>query len=373
MPQPIVSKVLPAFALAGSLFGAGLVLPTNPPVTVHEWGTFTTVAGFHGESVSWAPLSVSSDLPCFVHTLGVKSKYMPGLVRMETPVDYFYTPAPTKVSVHVDFPGGTITEWYPKAINPETWGSIDWKEVNLRPGANLSLPSSKGASRYYAARETDAVSLQAGDENERLLFYRGMGNFVVPVVPVYENNGVRVHVTGNDALPVAIYFDNQKGHVKFQISRNVRDAFLAAENGGSIAQLRSELATELIGLGLYPKEAAAMLETWHDSWFEEGTRIIYLMPRAVIDRFVPLHIAPEPKDIQRVFVGRVEILSPATEQKILTAMVAHDTPSLEKMGRFLQPFVTQMKNRGLLAGSPDADYLQKIAGTVGLNAIACIQ
>src|SRR4029077_1738179 len=35
-------------------------------VTVHEWGTFTTVAGPKGDAIDWLPLSGHVDLPCFV-------------------------------------------------------------------------------------------------------------------------------------------------------------------------------------------------------------------------------------------------------------------------------------------------------------------
>ena len=34
-------------------------------VTVHEWGTFTTVAGADGVAMQWTPLGGASDLPCF--------------------------------------------------------------------------------------------------------------------------------------------------------------------------------------------------------------------------------------------------------------------------------------------------------------------
>ena len=36
---------------------------------VHEWGTFTSVAGENGQAVDWLPLSGPSDLPCFVERL----------------------------------------------------------------------------------------------------------------------------------------------------------------------------------------------------------------------------------------------------------------------------------------------------------------
>ena len=34
-------------------------------------------------------------------------------IKMETPVTYFYSPAPLLVNVRVDFPKGVLTQWYP--------------------------------------------------------------------------------------------------------------------------------------------------------------------------------------------------------------------------------------------------------------------
>src|SRR5207244_2948666 len=102
-------------------------------LTVHEWGTFTTVAGVDGKPIDWLPLGGPSDLPCFVEHFDNNTlyKYSPDLgarlsyseartrlktkVRMETPVLYFYAPREHTVSVHVDFDKGLTTEWYPHA------------------------------------------------------------------------------------------------------------------------------------------------------------------------------------------------------------------------------------------------------------------
>jgi len=43
-------------------------------VTVHEWGTFTSIAGSDGRAVDWLPLRGSTDLPCFVERLGLDFK-----------------------------------------------------------------------------------------------------------------------------------------------------------------------------------------------------------------------------------------------------------------------------------------------------------
>src|SRR5215207_9751262 len=67
---------------------------TNDPATfdVHEWGTFTSIAGADGRAVGWTPLSGPDDLPCFVDRLKFGPKWtLSGTVRMETPVLYFYS------------------------------------------------------------------------------------------------------------------------------------------------------------------------------------------------------------------------------------------------------------------------------------------
>lgn len=44
MPRPSGLKSIFSIALAAPLFGTGSIQPVTP-VTVHEWGTFTSVAG----------------------------------------------------------------------------------------------------------------------------------------------------------------------------------------------------------------------------------------------------------------------------------------------------------------------------------------
>src|ERR1051325_9791746 len=100
-------------------------------LVVHEWGTFTTVAGEDGRAIDWLPLGGPTDLPCFVehfdHRPLVKvfgseapvagfaagPAALRAKVRMETPVLYFYGPRDTRANVRVRFPRGLMTEWYP--------------------------------------------------------------------------------------------------------------------------------------------------------------------------------------------------------------------------------------------------------------------
>src|SRR5918912_3147375 len=91
------------------------IVTTANRLVVHEWGTFTSIAGRDGVALEWRPLNGASDLPKFVHTIQEESsglRHVPNKgdlvaqVRMETPVLYFYTASDMDVSVKVDFPKG---------------------------------------------------------------------------------------------------------------------------------------------------------------------------------------------------------------------------------------------------------------------------
>ena len=79
------------------------------------------------------------------------------------------------------------------------------------------------------------------------------------------------------------------------------------------------------------------------SWFEEGSRLIYIVPSGFIDKVLPLTIDPVPGQIVRVFVGRVEIVTPATAMAVRKALAHNDEATLDKYGRFLEPILQTVK------------------------------
>ena len=385
-----------AILLAAPIFGSGGLPEVPKIVTVHEWGTFTTVASETGGSEPWSPLGAPSDLPCFVmHLNGLQYKVItprpagpvtrPVTVRMETPVLYFYSPAKTKVSVSVDFPHGLITEWFPPAsrvapvadrVMPAVEnGHIEWDQLEIVPGDTPAFPKGEGPSPYYAARETDSDPVRIGSMQEKLVFYRGIANFPVPLSARVSGDGsVEVRNTGSAPLPLAVLFENRGGRVGYRMVHAVRDAvgLSAPELTGSLASLKQELADALTGQGLYRKEADAMVATWSDSWFEEGMRVFYLVPREVVDRELPLTVAPAPKVIDRVFVGRVELLSPYLRDRLATALAAGDIPALDGFGRFLAPFMRQVNVNAAPAVASFLDAKAKFAEQEFLHP-SCVQ
>jgi len=337
-------RTVAAAALAAVVCGSA-TLPPHAGLVAHEWGTFTSVADREGNPVEWQANSGPVPLPCFVHNYQEISKLNapPTTVRMETPVIYFYAPSATTVSADVTFRRGHMTEWYPAA--QYRGRQLVWNSVEVLPGEDLAFPHGKSDNHYYAARRTDGAPLRAGKEQEKLLFYRGVGDLSVPVRPRFVGSSIEIQTAGQAAVPAVILFENRGGKAGYRVVGEVKGPVLAAppELTGDVADLRRELTASLVAAGLYPKEAEAMLETWRDSWFEEGMRVIYIVPREIVDAELPLTITPQPADTARVFVGRVEMLSPAVEQEITDGVMHRDRSIYGKYARFLEPFVTMIR------------------------------
>lgn len=342
----------------------------NPGLTVHEWGTFTSVAAPNGQAVDWRPLSGPQDLPCFVTELTPQTiqmmkfvqngnwlKSMFATVRMETPVLYFYSPDETTVDVRVRFPHGFITEWYPAANVPKPLanlrpsnGAIEWKGVKVRPNGDATFPTEPGASHYYAARNTDAAPLAVGTQREKFLFYRGLASFTPPISARFDADGTIAITNAGGAYPL-IVFENRRGKIGYRIEEMPGASTVVARPAldKNVDALRADLKSLLVKEGLYPREAAAMVDTWRDSWFEEGARVFYLMPRAAVDALLPLEITPAPSQVARAFVGRVEMLTTDMLDQVERAFLANDLDTLNRYGRFLEPIAQQLSMRPAIA------------------------
>jgi hypothetical protein len=366
----LLVSFLAALVGATGLLAAGIagISPGRADdLVVHEWGTFTSVAGPAGQAIDWQPLSGPQDLPCFVTNLNptsfkvAPSGWLPTVsakVRMETPVLYFYTPRAQQVDVRVHFPQGLITEWYPRAAVPSPTlplnlstaaGSIEWKDVSVEPGGKAAFAIEARNSHYYATRDTDAVPLQVGNQHEKFLFYRGLASFPVPVSARISDGEVAVDRTGTE-MPVML-FENRGGRIGYRVEKSLSGQVVMERPvlRDTFESLRRDLEARLTAQGLYPREAKAMVETWQDSWFEEGTRLFYFLPQSSVDAILPLEIAPRPNRVSRVFVGRLEIITPETEDEVEQALRNDDLDTLNKYGRFLEPIARSVLARPSLA------------------------
>jgi hypothetical protein len=352
---------------------------------VHEWGTFTSIAGKNGVAIDWRPLKEASDLPEFVYTEAEnngfrgtyhdKGKGSLARVRMETPVIYFYTPKEMEVSVKVDFPKGKITEWYPQAsvVNAKyeadkkgrLESGINWGTIKILPDDQPNYLREVSDSHYYPARETDAAAIQVCNadrsriEKEKFLFYRGIGNFELPLkVRLFgaEKNQIQLDNLNQESIKNLIVFENRGGRIGFRTVTELKESEgLAIERpvlNQSLNEVLTQLEQFLIAEGLYKKEARAMIATWRDSWFEEGLRVFYTLPTKATDEILPLTIQPQPIELVRILVGRAEIITSEMEREVKKQVSLLKSTSakerdeaqavLQKHGRFYEPVLTSI-------------------------------
>lgn len=365
MAPPAVSAATPA---------------TNDPFVVHEWGTFTTVQGADGEQIWWMP-PASVDLPDFVYRIAmgnddrpvvVNPKDRSALARMETPVIYFYSQRERTADVRVLFRGGNITEWYPQAttVDPQaTEGTmaaaqtrqfaIEWNGVKILARGTREMALDKllraktgGGDHYYVARDTDANFLRVSSplarsrvEHERDLFYRGLGYFKSPLAVGIDANEQQVSLNAREAEQIegAFLICIRQGMMRYQkIDSAIWSAASTIEPNaqpfGALGDVRrlamDDMARALVNAGLYEKEARAMVNTWQDQWFaEEGTRVLYLLPRAWTDRTLQLQISPKPDRIVRVMVGRAELITPSVVRELKQQVLTYSTGDAKAKSR----------------------------------------
>ncbi len=85
-----------------------------------------------------------------------------------------------------------------------------------------------------------------------------------------------------------------------------------------------------------------MVDTWRDSWFEEGSRLIYIVPARVVDAILPLQVEPAPSATSRVFVGRIELITPEIRRVVENAIDQADWSGIQPYERFLDPILKRV-------------------------------
>lgn len=240
----------------------------------------------------------------------------------------------------------TVVRWTGKLLPP-----------NHEKAKSIPAVAPKQGENYAAARNVpDAWIFESDTPNkfapsipqvEKFIFYRGAGQSVPPyLVTMPDDHSVTFHNMSQSASSFQVALRVRDGQASWVQMPNIsgpstessRSATITfPEKTISLEQADQELCAlflgELISRGLTKAEAQAMIDTWNHTWFaESGQRVFTIVDRTWVDSVLPLGITPEPKKLERVFVARYEVLSPAQEKQLGNLMA---TPvSTDNAGKF---------------------------------------
>jgi len=356
-------------------------------LVVHEWGTFTSMLGSSGAELEGLHHE-EERLPMFVHSRspgdplnmkGLETTPTGVTQKLETPVLYFYAKRAQKVTVHVDFPQGIVSQWYPDAAGFQPAigafqsvanGSMDW-QAELAPGIS-DFPAVAPDDIWAPSRKVASVPLKIGAEHEQFIFYRGLGGFAVPFRATAESDGtLSIKNESSETIPsiFLLRLGNAGGGIAELggLDAGQTVAKIMPPSGNTpvdeyVADASKRVAAALQKTGLNADEARAMVDTWSKSYFRsQGLRILYVVPRAWTDRLLPITISPKPSSLVRTLVGRVEVLTPIDESQLadqVRAAVANKMASTEliaQLGRFAEPKLRRAQQ--LVSDSSVQSYL----------------
>jgi len=92
------------------------------------------------------------------------------------------------------------------------------------------------------------------------------------------------------------------------------------------------------------------------------------LPQATVDAILPLQIQPRPATIMRVFVGRMEIVTPEIQTDVARAIRMNDWQTLRKYGRFLEPFSSVAQAQ--LSATHDEAKIERAVRTIAAEHAA---
>jgi hypothetical protein len=397
-------------------------------IVIHEWGTFTSLQDETGRTIA----GINSDdepVPPFVHNLalgllvgdaaaqsrnflyqGWPRAHPDVKMRLETPVLYVHAGADSrdvKLDVAVEFRGGWLTQFYPDAeavgpqpgkirIDTETRGRLRWKDMALRDDGARGPDTDWHV--WTTPRKVSATPLMTPKgEIEKYLFYRGVGHVDSPMrvirkgkageAVIFQDNRSADMLREPMTLPGLWMADfRDDGTAAFQAFGPIqpssplakpRTHAIAFEPGAysadNVSKLRASMKEALIADGLFADEAEAMLETWKLSYFKSwGTRVFFIVPRAWTESVLPLQVTPTPKEIRRVMVGRIDLVTPRHRELLAKLTSATDLKKqdaelwkvYDQLGRFRNALVLDELTR------QDSAALKQFIANHGLEAAA---
>lgn len=238
----------------------------------------------------------------------------------------------------------------PLDFGSEYVGGIRWDtEIIPRGEVDSSLYFRNGeTTNWIYPKVPDSNIVKVGDVYEEYLFYRGLGNFSLPVtLTVDSGETLKISYKGEERVPFALAYEMAGSVVRYKVLKDGLDSNSSVsvedKNGWTEFKRGGEANGEvyrvmrdgLIAQGLTAAEAIGMVKTWWTSYFQhDGLRVFWVLPQGEVERVLPMKVSPEPESKVRVIVGRSEVLRPRFEKQLVEAVSNKDGVSLARFGRY---------------------------------------
>lgn len=311
--------------------------------------------------------------------------------KMETPVLYFYTDVTRQVQVNVRFPEGVITETFPAPVAtspraPEIPAALApngnpsdaplMKLANGNTTFNVQVvPEIYGklqfvdpSNIYSHARNVASNLVYSGSnatrrEVEKFIFYRGLGRFQPKIQITSVGNELQIATPRGFEPQAAFLVDvDENGHSQMIDLGALSATKVKVVSAALIAKLQNHrqpttlaimdkessrrvMIESLVASGLYEDEAVAMLNTWEHGYLRTpGLRLLYTLPRHEVEQVLPLTVTPAPEQLNRVFIGRIEVLLASAEERILNRILTQmESFDVKTLGRMAEPILHRIK------------------------------
>src|SRR5258708_8036892 len=167
---------------------------------------------------------------------------------------------------------------------------MGWECVSVARKGRADFPTGDRNNHYFAARMTSSTSLRvkttSGDQQEKFLFYRGVSTFSVPLSATLDAAGkLRIKNHGDQQIPTTILFERRGEKVGYRIGSALKEEGVldSPELTSFIGDLGRNLEGILVAQGPYHDKAPAIVQNVRHSRFEEGSRLLYIVPSAFVN------------------------------------------------------------------------------------------
>lgn len=384
---------LPSTSRGGSdASGDRTTTTTTTPkgLTIHEWGTLTSAQSSTGTWLAGVQHQEEA-LPAFVHQrdLGPQgsgaAETFAGVAttQVQTPVLFAQAETAGDLEVRLQAPTGLFTSVWPQAAValPAEVSALAGGELRLQlhVDPNASAPTTTAAGLWTPLRAVPAAGVSAGADRETFVFWRALSSWTPPVRVLATNDGttsttVTFHNDGDVEIPAAFWVHVHAGGGLLKVLGAVPPkgsqvgTTTPKESNPDLfsAQATSQVSATLVQAGLNEAEASALIASWGENYFKTpGLRILWLVPKAWVDQALPITVTPTPLQHSRVYVGRLEALTPALDAETIAVVqgagASANESVLAPLGHFAEARLRAVRDQLAAADQATCDALIALA------------